>query len=155
MEIDHGFTTEMKFAVCGTFTGGLSSKIYPLLKNEWYNVKAVYPVVESKKEVHGDKSYASLDELPETVDVVVTVHKKDVTLDLVKKVSKMNPRPGIWFMPRTISEESIKICEENGIKYGSSCLMGHREFSGISRYFNMHNVHGYLGKWNKIPKKTS
>ena len=35
MEIDCGFTTDMKYAVCGTFTGGLSSKIYPLLKKDW------------------------------------------------------------------------------------------------------------------------
>ncbi|OLS19613.1 MAG: hypothetical protein HeimC3_44480 [Candidatus Heimdallarchaeota archaeon LC_3] len=35
MEIDCGFTTDMKYAVCGTFTGGLPSKIYPLLKKDW------------------------------------------------------------------------------------------------------------------------
>ncbi len=68
VEIDFGFTTDMKYAVAGTFTGGLSSKAFRLLKNEWYNVKTVYAVCPDEgKQVEGDSTYLSLAVLPEPV----------------------------------------------------------------------------------------
>ena len=153
VEIDHGFTTEMKYAVAGTFTGGLSSKIYPLLKSEWYNVKKVYPICPDKKEINGDPTYASLKDLPEPIDVVVVVHKKELTSEIVKEASMLNPKPSIWFMPRTDSKESIIICEENGMKYGMSCLMGHRAVPGFKRFINGHWWHSKVSGMNRIPKQ--
>ena len=44
VEIANGFTTDMVYAIAGTFTGGLSSKGLRLLNSEWYNVKRVYPI---------------------------------------------------------------------------------------------------------------
>lgn len=154
VEIDHGFTTEMKYAVAGTFTGGLSSKGYRLLKNEWYNVNKVYPVCPDKTEVEGDVAYSTLKELPEPVDVVIVVHKKELTTEVVREAATLNPKPAIWFMPRTQSKESTIICEDNGMKFGSSCLMGHREFPGIKRFFNIHFWHSKAGGMNQIPKQT-
>ncbi len=153
VEIDHGFTTEMKYAIAGTFTGGLSSKGYRLLKNEWFHVKTVYPVCPDKDEVEGNKAYNSLKELPEPVDVVIVVHKKDLTTKIVHEAANMNPRPAIWFMPGTSSEESIKICEDNGMKYGSSCLMGHRKIPGWKRFFNMHFWHSKAAGMKRISKQ--
>lgn len=153
VEIDHGFTTEMKYAVAGTFTGGLSSKIYPLLKNEWYNVMKVYPVCPDKNEIESDTAYNSLKNLPEPVDVVVVVHKKEITTEIVKEASTLDPKPAIWFMPRTDSKESIAICEENNMKYGMSCLMGHRAIPGFKRFINGHWWHSKVGGMNRIPKQ--
>ncbi|MFX0013358.1 MAG: CoA-binding protein [Promethearchaeota archaeon] len=154
VEIDHGFTTDMKYAVAGTFTGGLSSKGYRLLKDEWYNVKNVYPVCSDKNEVEGDPAYSSLSELPEPVDVVIVVHKKEKSTDVVREAATLNPKPAIWFMPRTESKESIAICEENGMKYGMSCIMGHRALPGIKRFFNIHFWHSKVGGMNQIPKQS-
>ncbi|MHA2244241.1 MAG: CoA-binding protein [Candidatus Hodarchaeales archaeon] len=153
VEIDHGFTTDMKYAVAGTFKGGLSSKIYPLLKNEWYNVKMVYPVCPDKKEINGDPAFASLKDLPEPIDVVIVVHKKELTTEIVKEASMLNPKPSIWFMPRTDSKESIILCEENEMKYGMSCVMGHRAFPGIKRFINGHWWHSKVSGMNRIPKQ--
>ncbi len=143
----------MKYAVAGTFTGGLSSKIYPLLKDEWYNVKKVFPVCSDKDNINGDPAYGSLKDLPEPVDVVVVVHKKELSTEIVWEASTLDPKPSIWFMPRTDSKESIVICEENNMKYGMSCLMGHRAFPGIKRFFNMHYYHSKFGGMNRIPKQ--
>lgn len=143
----------MTYAVAGTFTGGLSSKIYPLLKDEWYNVKKVFPVCPDKDNINGDPAYASLKDLPKPVDVVVVVHKKELTTEIVREASNMDPKPGIWFMPRTDSKESIIICEENGMRYGMSCLMGHRKFTGLKRFINGHWWHSKVSGMNRIPKQ--
>ena len=155
VEIDFGFTTDMKYAVAGTFTGGLSSKGYRLLRDEWYNVKAVYAICpEEGKEVEGDESYQTLKSLPEPVDVVMVVHKKEMTTEIVREAASLNPKPAIWFMPRTDSSESIKICEDNNMIYAKSCIFMHREIPGIKRFFNFHNFHSFIAKANKIPKQS-
>jgi predicted CoA-binding protein len=153
VEIDHGFTTDMKFAIAGTFTGGLSSKGYRLLKNEWYNVNKVYPVCQDKTEVEGDPAFPSLKDLPEQVDVVIVVHKKPLTTEIVQEAASLN-KPGIWFMPGTDSAESIAICEENDMTYGKSCVMGHRAIPGFKRFFNMHFFHSKIAGMNRIPKQS-
>ena len=153
VEIDHGFTTDMIYAVAGTFTGGLSSKGYRELTTGWYKVKKVYAICPEKKEVEGDTTYTSLEELPEAVDVMIVVHKKDMTTEMVRKASLMDKKPAIWFMPGTDSQESIDICEANSMNYGKSCIMGHRKFTGFSRFFNMHFIHSKIGKMNRIPEQ--
>ena len=157
VEIDHGFTTEMKYAIAGTFTGGLSSKGYRLMKqgtdDSWYNIAAVYPVCQDKSEVEGDTAYSSLNELPETVDVIIVVHKKEKTTEIVEEASALKPKPAIWFMPGTQSEESVAICEENDMKFASSCIMGHRLIPGWKRFFNFHNFHAKVAGMNRIPKQ--
>ena len=155
MEIDHGFTTDMKFAVAGTFGGGLSSKGYRLLKNEWYNVKKVYPVCPDKTEVEGEKAYASLKDLPEPVDVVVVVHKQDITTEVVKEAATLDQKPAIWFMPRTDSTDSVTICEENNMKYAMSCIYMHREIPGWKKWFDFHRWHGVMSGANRVPKQGS
>jgi predicted CoA-binding protein len=155
VEIDHGFTTDMKYAIAGTFTGGLSSKGYRQLKDEWYNINKVYAVCPDKTEIEGgSKAYPSLKDLPEPVDVVIVVHKKDLTTEVVKEASSFENKPAIWFMPGTDSKESIAICEDNNMKYAKSCIMGHREVKGFKRFFNIHYFHSKMGGMNRIPKQT-
>jgi hypothetical protein len=157
VEIDHGFTTDMKYAIAGTFTGGLSSKGFRLFKkgteDAWYCVNQVYPVCPDKTEVEGVTAYSSLKDLPEPVDVVITVHKKEQTTELVKEAASLEKKPSIWFMPGTISKESIAICEENNMNYGSSCMMGHRVIPGLKRFINIHYIHSKLGGMNRITKQ--
>ncbi len=157
-EIDHGFTTNMKYAIAGKFTGGLSSKGFRLMKkgtnDSWYNVNEVYPVCPDKNEIEGgNTAYPSLKALPEPVDVVIVVHKKDLTTEIVREASTLDPKPAIWFMPGTQSKESVAICEENDMTFGSSCMMGHRKISGWKRFFNLHNFHSTVGGMNRIPKQ--
>ncbi|MHA1945260.1 MAG: CoA-binding protein [Candidatus Hodarchaeales archaeon] len=157
VEIDHGFTTDMKYAIVGTFTGGLSSKGFKLLKkgteDSWFCVNQVYPVCADKNEVEGVTAYPSLKDLPEPVDVVIVVHKKEVTAEVVKEAASLDQKPAIWFMPGTSSKESISICEENNMNYGSSCMMGHRAIPGLKRFVNMHFFHSKVGGMNRIQKQ--
>jgi hypothetical protein len=157
VEIDHGFSTDMKYAIAGMFTGGLSSKGFKLFKSgtedAWYCVNQVYPVCPDKSQVEGEKAYPSLKDLPEPVDVVIVVHKKDLTTEIVKEAASLDKKPAIWFMPGTISDESKAICEENGMKYGSSCMMGHRAIPGLKRFVNMHFFHSKVGRMNRIDRQ--
>lgn len=157
VEIDHGYTTDMKYAIAGTFTGGLSSKGLRLFRKDteeaWYCVNKVYPVVEDKDEVEGLKAYPSLKDLPEPVDVVIVVHKKEKTIETIKEAATLDKKPGIWFMPGTKSKEAVAICEENEMEYGSSCMMGHRAIPGLKRFINMHYFHGTVGGMKKVPKQ--
>ena len=155
VEIDHGFTTEMKYGIAGTFTGGLSSKGLRLLKSDWYNVKKVYPICTNQEKIEGLRAFKALKDLPESIDVLIVVHKKELTIELIKEAITLNYKPAIWFMPGTDSPESIALCEENKLRYAKSCLMGHREFKGISKFVNMHFIHSKLAGMNRIPKQES
>ena len=156
-EIDHGFTTDMKYAIAGNFTGGLSSKGYKLFKTDtedsWYCVNKVYPVCPEDKEVEGDQTYPTLKSLPEPVDVVIVVHKKEITIEIVKEAASLSKKPAIWFMPGTSSKEAIAIIEENEMDYGSSCMMGHRLIPGWKRFVNMHFFHSKIAGMNRIDKQ--
>jgi predicted CoA-binding protein len=154
-EIDHGFTTDMIYGIAGTFTGGLSTKGLKLLKSDWYNVKTVYPICSTQSIVEGLQSYKSLKELPEQIDVLIVVHKRDITTELIKDVLTLSYKLAIWFMPGTDSPDSIALLEDNNIKYGKSCLMGHREFKGIGKFVNMHYFHSKLAGMNRIPKQKT
>jgi hypothetical protein len=147
----------MTYAIAGTFSGGLSSKGYRLFKkggeDSWYCVKKVYAVCPEEKTVEGDPTYSSLKALPENVDVVIVVHKKDKTTEVVKEAAGLENKPAIWFMPGTSSKESIAICEENNMKYGSSCMMGHRAIPGWKRFVSLHFFHSKVGGMNRIPKQ--
>ena len=139
-EIDHGFTTNMVYGIAGTFTGGLSSKGIRLFKKDgWYNVKKVYPISEDQVEVEGLKAYPTVSDVPEPIDVLIVVHKQEKNVAIIREASKLKKKPAIWFMPRTMSSEALAICEENDMKYGSSCMIGHRQFKGLSR-LNMHLI---------------
>ncbi len=121
--------------------------------DSWYCVNKVYPVCPDKETVEGEPAYPSLKALPENVDVVIVVHKKEKTQEIVEEAASLNPKPAIWFMPGTKSEESVAICEENGMNYGSSCMMGHRLIPGWKRFVNLHFFHSKLGGMNRISKQ--
>ena len=87
------------------------------------------------------------------LDTVRVVHKKDVTTTIVQEAATLDPKPAIWFMPGTQSKESVAICEDNNMKIASSCINGHRMFTGWKRFFNMHNFHAKVGGMNRIPKQ--
>ena len=153
IEIAHGFSTNMVYAIAGTFTGGLSSKGFKLFLSDWYNVKKVIPIVEDKIEILGQPAYKKIVDVPDKIDVVIVVHKPDLTTKVVEEVTKLSYKPAIWFMPRTDSQESIALCEDNGIKYAKSCMLGHTEFSGVSRFISPHYYHSKFAGFNRIPKQ--
>lgn len=155
IEIAHGFTTDMVYAIAGTFTGGLSSKGFKLFLSEWYNVKKIVPIVDTKEQVEGEKTYKHLADVPEKIDVVIVVHKPAITKRIVEEATKLPYKPAIWFMPRTDTPESIALCEVNGLKYAKSCMMGHRDFKGLTKYANLHFYHSELAGFNRISKQRS
>ena len=116
-------------------------------------MERVYPISKDLNEVDGLKAIKNLSELPEKVDVVIVVHKKELTTEIVREASKLDYKPAIWFMPGTDSPESIAICEEYGLKYAKSCLLGHTQFKGLSKFISPHYYHSKLAGFNTIPKQ--
>ena len=155
VEIAHGFTTDMVYAIAGTFTGGLSSKGFKLFLSDWYNVKKVIPIVDDKAEIDGQKAYKGLSNVPEKIDVVIVVHKPNITTKIVEEAVRLQNKPAIWFMPGTESPESITLCEEYGLTYAKSCMWGHTEFTGFGRFVSPHYYHSKFAGFNRIPKQPS
>ena len=86
-------------------------KLFRKLKEAGFSVYAVNP---KTPEIDGDKSFASLDDLPERPDVVITVVPPNVTEHIVKKCGELGIRK-VWMQPGSESEEAIRFCEENGM----------------------------------------
>ena len=155
VEIDHGFTTEMKYGIVSGFRNNYPLNCFRLLKSEWYNVAKVYPITRKHESIEGITAYKSVKVLPEPIDVLVVINKAEITFEIIKEVLNLPYKPAIWFMPGSISPESIELCEENNLKYAESCLLGHRQFKGISKFINMHYIHSKLSGMHRIPKQSS
>jgi len=57
--------------------------------------------------------------------------------------------PGVFKLHFTVDD----IIEDNGMKYGRSCLMGHRAIPGWKRFINGHFWHSKVSGMNRIPKQ--
>ena len=83
----------------------------------------VYPVNPKAEEVLGRKAYRELDELPEQIDVLVTVTPPPVTDKLVKEAISKGVKK-IWMQPDSFTEETVKYCNENDIDViAGACIM--------------------------------
>ena len=86
-------------------------QVYKDLKNAGYEVYAVNPNAE---DIHGDKCYPRLENLPvkpAVVDIVVPPKVTEHTVETCKKLGITK----VWMQPGSESETAIKFCEENGI----------------------------------------
>ena len=155
VEIDHGFTTEMKYGLASGFSNKYPLELLRFLKSDWYNVKEVYPISRKCDSVQGISTYKSVKDLPEPIDVLIVVNRKDITFEILKEVLTLPYKPAIWFMPGSASPENIALCEDNKLIYAQSCLYGHREFKGISKFVNMHYIHSKLSGMHRIPRQSS
>ncbi len=95
-------------------------KVYVNLKAKGYKVYGVNP---RRPKIEGDITYASLKELPEMPDLVVTVVPPKVTEEIVKQAKELGIKK-IWMQPGSESEKAIGFCKRNNIKViYNSCIM--------------------------------
>ena len=87
-------------------------EVFRALKEAGY---AVFPVNPKYATVDGEPCYASLAELPEKPDVVVTAVPPAVTEEVAKSCAALGIG-AVWMPPQTWSEKAVEACSANGIR---------------------------------------
>lgn len=83
----------------------------------------VVPINPKETEILGRKTYPSLSECREKIDVVVFVVPPKITEKVLEEVLKLEIK-NVWMQPGSESEEAIKICEKNNINLiQNACIM--------------------------------
>ncbi len=111
------------FAVVGASTNQekYGYLVYKSLKNFG---KTAYPVNPRAKEIDGDPSYASVADLPETPEVVISVVPPAITEDLVGQLADRGIK-NLWMQPGAESNAAIQGAEKAGIAtvHSGPCIM--------------------------------
>jgi predicted CoA-binding protein len=75
----------------------------------------ILPVNPNAKEVLGEKSYPSLLDLNESVDIVNIFRRSEEVLPIVEQAIQVKPR-AIWMQLGVINEEAAKLAQQQGIE---------------------------------------
>jgi predicted CoA-binding protein len=81
------------------------------LKNNGYKI---IPVNPTASEIMGEKSYASLSEIPEKVDIVQIFRKPEDVPPVVEEAIKMGAKV-VWMQEGIVNEEAGQAAEEAGL----------------------------------------
>jgi predicted CoA-binding protein len=81
------------------------------LKNNGYKI---IPVNPTASEIMGEKSYASLSEIPEKVDIVQIFRKPEDVPPVVEEAIKMGAKV-VWMQEGIVNEEAEQAAEEAGL----------------------------------------
>ncbi len=76
----------------------------------------VIPVNPGHDNILGQKTYKSLSDIPEKVDIVDIFMRADRLLPVVEEAVRLKPKC-IWLQLGIINEEARKLAEENGITF--------------------------------------
>ena len=95
----------------------------------------IYPISTDLDKLAGDKTYRSLSELHEPVDVVITCLAKSNALKVVEEAAGAGVKH-IFFQPRTNSAEAVAFCKTKGIDYAKGCMLSHWSVSGLTRFIS-------------------
>ncbi len=96
-------------------------QVYKALKRAGY---AVYAVNPNMTEIDGDPVYPHLDNIPEPIDVLVTVVPPEVTQQIMIAAGKL--KIGYcWMQPESESRAAVNQALANGMRvvYGGPCIM--------------------------------
>lgn len=109
--------------------------IYRYLKDKRF---PVYPVNPNHAQVEGDKCYASVSELPDTVKSVVLVVPPEATEQVVLEC-KAKGITAVWMQPGAESFEAIAYANANGVAViYNACVMvmltGVSEYQGLKQW---------------------
>jgi len=121
-ELIDEFMNQKRFAVVGATDNPqkYGNQIVKNLKSRGYEVYPVNPRIEN---VEGLSCYASLADIPVTVDVVDFVVPPEATEAVLLQCKEMCLRR-IWLQPGSESETAIVFCHENNLKVVHSvCVM--------------------------------
>lgn len=90
-----------------------SNVVANYLKGAGYRVIPVNPQYD---EILGEKSYKSLSDIPEKVDIVDIFMRSEKVVPVVEEAVKIKPR-AIWLQEGIVNEEAKKIVEDGGIEF--------------------------------------
>jgi predicted CoA-binding protein len=76
----------------------------------------VIPVNPQHEEVLGEKSYKSLLDIPEKVDVVDIFMRAENVVPVVEEAVKIKPK-AIWLQLGIVNDEARRIAEKNGVDF--------------------------------------
>lgn len=83
----------------------------------------VYPINPKYKLIDNEKCYSSLNEIPEKIDLVVSIVKPEITEKIVKTLKEKGIKK-IWMQPGSESKRAIEFCKTNNIKViHNACIM--------------------------------
>ena len=102
------------FAVVGASqdTQKYGHEVFEALVHRGY---VVYPVNPKYDSIDGLQCYASVDDLPQKPDVVVTVVPPGVTEQVIQSCIRQGIK-AVWMPPGSWSEQAVDACEANGIE---------------------------------------
>ena len=82
----------------------------------------IIPVNPGYDEILGQKSYKSLSDIPEKIDIVDIFMRSEKVLPVVEEAIKLKPR-AIWLQLGIINEEAKKLVEDKGITFFMNVCM--------------------------------
>jgi len=128
-----------KFAVVGN---SLKMKFPVLTYRGLKNLsKTVYPVDPSASDIDGDKTYKTLDELPENVERVIIEVPKQETGNWIRAVASAGIEDA-WIHMGCDSQEAKKLAEDNNInlRTGTCAVMY------VTPGASYHSIHKWIMK---------
>ena len=111
-----------KWALVGATSnkGKFGYKIFQVLRNNGLHVFAVNPGLQ---EIDGQPCYASLTDLPETVEAVNVVVPPKVALGILEECKRLNIK-NVWLQPGADTLEVVEKAKELGLRVVyDACIM--------------------------------
>jgi uncharacterized protein len=145
-----GLSTDMVYAICGSTSefgpenspSQLTKKtikpkyegkaLYELFKGAGIHI---YPIATDLDKIGSDRTYRTLSEVPEPVDVVISCLKRNQAVRIVQEAAGAGVRH-VFFQPQTASAEALSLCKSKGIGYGKGCMLSHWSVSGLKRFIS-------------------
>jgi uncharacterized protein len=114
---------QRRFAVTGVSRNSekYGYKVYKALKAAGYTVFAVNPNAET---IDGDPSYPSLDNVPGTIDCLVTVTPPPITEETIRLAGHLGIQL-LWMQPGSESIPAFNLARANSMQIisGGPCIM--------------------------------
>jgi predicted CoA-binding protein len=101
--------------------------------------KIVFPVDPSADEIEGDKTYASLEALPEKVDAVVLEVPKEETRDWVERAAQAGIKD-VWIHMQRDTPEALELAKAKGVNARSgTCAVMY-----VTPGLTYHSIHKWI-----------
>jgi len=105
---------------CSSNPEKAANRIPKYMKEHGYKI---IPVNPNSENILNEKTYKSLSEIKENVDIVNIFRPSEECLEVVREAIRLKPKV-IWMQLGIINEEAKKLAEKNGIKVVmDKCLM--------------------------------
>ena len=131
---------------------GFGNAVRHELIGKGYEVHLVHPEADF---IAGQPCHATLGDLPEGVETLITIVKPESALSLIRQAPGAGVRR-VWLQPGSESDEAIAFCQEHGIEVvHGQCVLMHSQPTGLHRLHRWtHAVTGRLPKCGPCPHEA-